>query len=480
MTSILSCCKISVQLFILLMVVSIVNGFTYSRKISNDAQRNNGFFMQGNKVSGPYFQSGQFRSIYPMGSTSFHNGVGYSNPSMGGYMDYSHSFNGRVIQDRGVSNQGSGMQPGYYSVYMADGGAGAGVGAGGGAGYSLGAANAMGDAFDGGFGIMGSYGDAEDSSVHEDVEDQTGHGNRGLDAALRHGTGGLAGLAGAAGLEGGLGQGAYSRSMSGHPITSQALLSIDDITEIGGPNDQATFRQEIANNLANDISNGRVGGLVGSLALNGHGGLTGAAGLGKVIGNEPGFGSNLGAMASIATSSGLNGYKTMSPKDLGSEGKECLGATSKVAAAGMAGEGLGIKAGLNAGITDAVSLETLAGLGQGMAVAEVLDDHAKAIKSQGIEGPAAKVAGYAGIPGSGGAGSYASLLGMGPSGTASKAAASKQGLKGGDAVAENAAFNDVRLIKRLNDDIQRKKEDVIEDTLKKKMLEADLEEELKT
>lgn len=391
------------------------------------------------------------RSIYPMGGAYRHlgtrDGYGYD----GGASDYYESFNGQYFEPYNYGHRANRFGSGAHARNFAD--------------FEV--------------GVLSGESTQESEELGQMYEDVTGQHNTGLDIGLRGGFGGLAGVAGAAGLEGGLGHGRGSHTIWTHPIGPNALASIVEINELGGPAGHSAFRQERVNNLAHDIANGCVGGMLGEAALRGNAGLTGAAGLGKITGNEPGFGSNLGAFAGIATASGLNGGITMSPEDLGYEGKESLGATSRVAAAGKLGQSLGIKAGINAGIGDSLSLETLAGLGQGMAVAHVLDDHTNAIKIEGIEGPAAKVAGYAGIPGSGGYGSYASLLGMGPSGSASWEASHALGARGGDVVAENAAFNDVKLIKRLNEDIQRKKEDVIEDTLKKKMLETDLEEELK-
>lgn len=310
-------------------------------------------------------------------------------------------------------------------------------------------------------------------------ESSTGQNNMGLDVALRNGTAGLSGLAGAAGLEGGLAHGRDSNTFATNQIEDSAINSLNQIVHSGGPAENSKYRQEMINMLGADRANSRVGGLIGAASLNGNGGMTGAAGMGKIIGNEPGYGENLGAMEAVAASEGLNGGLTMAPEDLGMESKESLGGTSKVASAGQVGESLGIKAGLEAGIDDQKALQTLAGLGEGMAVADALEDQAEAIKSQGIEGAATRVSGYAGIPGSGGSGSYASLLGMGPSGSASKVSAIGRGLKHGASVSESAAYNDIRLLKKLNEDVRKKKEDVVEDNLKINMVKADLEEEIK-
>ena len=310
-------------------------------------------------------------------------------------------------------------------------------------------------------------------------EGVTGHNNKGLYVALQHGPGGLSGLSGAAGLEGGLGLGKGSTILRNRPVLRNAMNSIHQIKRAGGPSGSSNYGQIITNQLSHDISNQRIGGMVGAAALNGYGGLTGAAGLGKIVGNEPGFGSNLGALNALATSIGVNGRLTMSPQDLGSEGKETLGGASLIASEGQLGTALGIKAGIEAGITDQGALQTLAGLGQGQAIANALSNLTMAMKAQGIEGPATRVAGYAGIPGSGGFGSYSALLGMGPTGAGAVCSRQGVGKKGGSSVSENIAFNLIALIKKLGNAIREGKENVVENTLKKKMMEQSLEAELK-
>lgn len=309
-------------------------------------------------------------------------------------------------------------------------------------------------------------------------EAATGQNNAGLDTALRYGRNGLVGLSAAAGLEGGLGHGSDSNTDINTPVEETTMNNLEQIFNYHGASLEAGHRKAQHAALSADKSNDSVGGMLGAAALNGNGGTTGAAGLGKKIGNQAGFGANLGGMLALAASEAINGDKIMAPEDLGKESKETLGATTSAAKAAKEGASVGARAGQAANIADAKALETLAGLGEGMAMANTLDEHAEAVKSQGLESGAALTPGYAGIPGAVENGSFMDLLGLGPGGEAMRASSAGLGKKGGSDVALAAAENAVKIIKDLQDDKNRKKQDIIEDELKSKMLANDLKAQL--
>lgn len=303
-------------------------------------------------------------------------------------------------------------------------------------------------------------------------EAATGLNNIGLEVALRRGMNGIIGLAGQAGLEGGMGQGDISNTMRMNGIQDTAMKNMDMISNqpshIKDPN--------FVKFLGLDKSNNTIGGLLGAASLTGNGGITGAAGLGKIIGNQPGIGPNTGAIMGIATSEGINGPITMAPEDIGNEIKESLGATPKIASAAKAGLSIGTRAAMEAGIMDPKAAQTLAGLAEGMATGNVLDEQNAAMKAMGVEGAATSVSGYMGIPDAANHGSLASYLGIGPSGEAAKVGALGKGVKGADDVNLAIKQNQIKMILDLNRRNHKEKEDIIENTLKINSLKKDLNE----
>ncbi|KRH92928.1 hypothetical protein M153_20490002029 [Pseudoloma neurophilia] len=342
--------------------------------------------------------------------------------------------------------------------------------------YGNGGENFIADAnmvSNGGIGAASSYDISyanEQRGNPDAYEAATGQNNIGLETALKNGMNGVIGKAAQAGLEGGLAQGDNGNTMQTTDINDMAMKNMDQIFNYPARSKDASFVKQ----LALDRSNNTIGSVLGSAALNGAGGVSGAAGLGKIIGNQPGIGPNTGAMMSIATSEGVNGPIVMSPEDLGNEIKESMGATPKVASAAKAGESVGTKAAMDAGITDKKAAETLAGLGEGMAIGNVLDEHAEAMKTMGVEGAVTSVSGYMGMPDASKFGSLTSYLGIGPSGEAAKVGALGRGARGADDAEFALKTNLLKLELDLNRTIQKEKEDVIENTLKLNVIKKDL------